>query len=46
MEALKILNEVNEQINKSSVYGYAAEVQYNKAYQTRVEKAIKEEFNL
>ena len=42
MIALEILNEINEQINKSKVYGYAVEVQYNKAYQTRVEKAIKE----
>ena len=42
MEALKILNEINEQINKSKVYGYAVEVQYNKAYQTRVEKATEE----
>ena len=42
MEALEILNEVNEQINSSKVYGYAVEVQYNKAYQTRVERAIEE----
>ena len=42
MIALEILNEINEQINKSKVYGYAVEVQYNKAYQTRVEKATEE----
>ena len=42
MIALEILNEINEQINKSKVYGYAVEVQYNKAYQTRVERAIHE----
>ena len=42
MEALKILNEVNEQINKSKVYGYSMEVHFNKAYQTRVQIAIEE----
>ncbi len=42
MIALKILNELNEQINRSKVYGYSVEVQYNKAYQTRVERAIEE----
>ncbi len=42
MIALKILNEINEQINKSKVYGYSVEVHFNKAYQTRVERAIKE----
>lgn len=42
MIALEILNEINEQINKSKVYGYSVEVQYNKAYQTRVEKATEE----
>ena len=42
MIALNILNELNDQINKSSVYGYSVEVHFNKAYQTRVEKAIEE----
>ena len=42
MKALDILNELNDQINRSSVYGYSVEVQYNKAYQTRVERAIEE----
>ena len=42
MEALKILNEINEQINKSKVYGYSMEVHFNKAYQTRVQIAIEE----
>ena len=42
MKALDILNEIHEQINKSKVYGYSIEVHYNKAYQTRVEKAIEE----
>ncbi len=42
MEALKILNEVNEQINRSKVYGYSVEIHFNKAYQARVERAIKE----
>ena len=42
MKALEILNEVNEQINRSKVYGYSVEVHFNKAYQTRVERAIEE----
>ena len=42
MKALVILNEVNEQINKSKVYGYSMEVHFNKAYQTRVQIAIEE----
>ena len=42
MIALEILNEINEQINKSKVYGYTVEVHFNKAYQTRVERAIEE----
>ena len=42
MKALEILNEVNEQINRSSVYGYSMEIHFNKTYQTRVDRAIEE----
>ena len=42
MIALEILNEINEQINRSSVYGYSVEIHFNKAYQTRIERAIEE----
>lgn len=42
MKALDILNEVNEQINRSSVYGYYVEIQFNKAYQTIIGRAIEE----
>lgn len=42
MIALDILNEINEQINKSSDYDFIVEVHFNKAYQLRVKKAIKE----
>lgn len=42
MIALEILKEIDEQINKSSSYGFIMEVHFNKAYKMRVEKAIKE----
>ena len=42
MMALDILNEVNEQINMSKIYGYFVEIHFNKTYQTRVERAIEE----
>lgn len=42
MIALDILNEINEQINKSSDYDFIVEVHFNKAYQLRVKKAIEE----
>ena len=42
MEALEILNEVNEQINRSRDYNFTVEIHFNKAYQARVERAIKE----
>ena len=42
MKALEILNEINEQINRSSDYGFVVEIHFNKAYQTRVERAKEE----
>lgn len=42
MIALEILNEINEQINRSRDYDLVAEVHFNKAYQLRVKKAIEE----
>ena len=40
MKALKIINEINEQIKRSRDYGFVVEVHFNKAYQSRIEEAI------